>query len=185
MTHPNVLDRTTSTLVVIDIQDAYRAVAFEFERLLKAACRLIDAAALLDIPVIATVQYPKGLGPLVPEISSRLPAGTPVIEKLSMSCCGVPAFTEELASTGRQQVVVCGLEAHACVSQTVHDLLAAKYQAHVVHDAISSRHEVDCRIGWQKMLASGAIPTTVETVCLEWVHTAEAPEFKAVQRLIR
>lgn len=185
VTHPRILDRTTSTLVVIDVQTSYRSVAYEFDRMLIAVNRLIEVAALLDIPLIATVQYPKGLGQLVPEITCRLPLGTPVIEKLSLSCCGTAGFAEEIASAGREQVVVCGLEAHACVNQTVHDLLAQDYQVHVAHDAISSRHEADYRIGWQKMIGSGAVPTSVETACLEWVRTAESPEFKEVQRLIK
>lgn len=185
MSHPRVLDRKTSTLIVIDVQASYREVAHEFERMLTGVTRLLEVAALLDIPVIATVQYPKGLGELVPEISSRLPAGTPVVEKLSLSCWGTAAFIEEIASAGREHIVVCGLEAHACVNQTVHDLLAENYDVHVIHDAISSRHPADCHIGWQKMTGSGAVPSTVEMACLEWIRTAEAPEFKGVQRVIK
>jgi nicotinamidase-related amidase len=183
--HPRILDRTSTTLVVIDLQTSYRTVAFEFDRVVTATSRLVEAAGLLDIPVIATVQYPKGLGQLIPEVTCRLPPGTPIIEKLSMSCCGAVAFAEEIASAGREQIVICGLEAHACVNQTVHDLLAEDYQVHVVYDGISSRYERDYRIGWQKMIGSGAVPTSVEMACLEWLKTAEAPEFKTIQKLIK
>ena len=82
-------------------------------------------------------------------------------------------------------MVTCGLETHACINQTVHELLQRGYQVHVPFDAISSRFEHDYRIGWEKMIGSGAVPTTVEMVCLEWVRTAEAPEFKAIQKLIK
>ena len=102
-----------------------------------------------------------------------------------MSCCGQPAFVDHLCALGRQQVVVCGIEAHACINQTVHDLLDRGYMVHVPYDAISARSETDLRVGWEKLIGSGAVPATVEMVCLEWVRTAEAPEFKAIHRLIK
>lgn len=185
MSHPRILDRGNSLLVVIDVQESYRGVAFDFARVQRGAERLIDAARLLGVPVVATVQYPKGLGPMISELSDRLPADAPVIEKLSLSCCGEPGFVEALEASPRRQVVVCGLEAHACVNQTVHDLLARGYQVHVPRDAVSSRFEPDCAAGWNKMIASGAVESSVEMACLEWVRTAAAPEFKLVQRLIK
>ena len=116
------------------------------------------------MPVLATEQYPKGLGHIQPEVAEGFPAGTPVIEKMSMSCCGQPAFVDRLRALGRTQVVVCGIEAHACVNQTVHDLLDRGYQVHVPYDAISARSEHDYRIGWEKIIGSGAVPSTVEMV---------------------
>lgn len=151
----------------------------------RAVERLIEAAGVLGVPAIATVQYPKGLGQVVKEVRERLPETTPMVEKLSLSCCGEPAFADAVSASGRRQIVVCGLEAHACVNQTVHDLLAAGYQVHVPRDAISSRAAADYEIGWQKMVGSGAVPSSVEMVCLEWVRTAAAPEFKAVQKVIK
>ena len=82
-------------------------------------------------------------------------------------------------------MLVCGIETHACVNQTVHDLLDGGYRVHVPFDALSSRFDLDYRVGWEKLLGSGAIPTTVEMACLEWVRTAEAPEFKAIHKLIK
>jgi nicotinamidase-related amidase len=172
-------------VVVIDIQESYRTVAFEFDRVSRAVGRLLDVAALLGVPAIATVQYPKGLGPLIPEVAERLPPGSPVVEKLSLSCIGAPEFGASFDRTGRRQVVVCGLEAHACVNQTVHDLLAQGYPVHVPRDGVSSRFAGDFEIGWQKMIGSGAVPTSVETVALEWIRTAAAPEFKGVQGIIK
>ena len=96
-----------------------------------------------------------------------------------------PRFVELLERTRRRQIVVCGIEAQACVNQTVHDLLERGYQVHVPYDAISSRFEHDYRIGWEKMIGSGAVPSTMEMACLEWVRTAEAPEFKAIHKLIK
>jgi len=185
MSHPRVLDRTQSALVVIDVQEAYRGVTFDHERMLRGVRRLIEAAKLLGVPVLATEQYPKGLGHLLREVLEVCPAGIEVIEKRSISCCGEPRFNAALSALARSQVVVCGVEAHACVNQTVHDLLAQGYGVHVPHDAVSCRFESDHRVAWEKMMASGAVPTTVEMACLEWVKTAAAPEFKALQTLIR
>jgi nicotinamidase-related amidase len=185
MSHMRVLDRTQSALLVIDVQEAYRGRTAEHDRMLRGVCRLIEAAKLLGVPILATEQYPKGLGHLMREVTELLPAGLEAIEKVSLSCCGEPLFAARLSGLERKQIVVCGLEAHACVNQTAHDLLEQGYCVHVPFDAISSRFETDCRTGWGKMIGSGAVPTTVEMACLEWVRTAAAPEFKALQKLIK
>ena len=185
MSHPRTLDRAQSVVVVIDVQEAYRGRTVEHERTVRGVRRLIEAAKVVGVPLLATEQYPKGLGHLVPEVAEGLPAGSTVIEKLSMSCCGAPAFVDALRALQRTQVVVCGIEAHACVNQTVHDLLEAGYRVHLPYDAISARFEHDYRTAWDKMLGSGAVPSTVEMVCLEWVRTAAAPEFKAIQKLLK
>jgi nicotinamidase-related amidase len=185
MSHPRVLDRAQSALVVIDVQEAYRGRTIEHERMVRGVRRLIEVATIIGIPILATEQYPKGLGHLVAEVAEAFPADVEVIEKLSMSCWGEPRFAERLGALQRRHVVVCGIEAHACVNQTVHDLLEHGYQVHVPFDAISSRVEADYRVGWEKMIGSGTIPSTVEMACLEWVRTAAAPEFKAVQKLLK
>lgn len=183
--HARLLDRRDSALVVIDIQEGYRNHTVEHERMVASVCRLLEAAKIMGVPVLVTEQYPKGIGHTQSEVAERLPPGQPVIEKLSMSCWRQPAFAAQLVALQRPQVVVCGIEAHACVNQTVHDLLAQGYQVHVPLDALSARSECDYRVGWDKMIGSGAVPTSVETVCLEWVRTAEAAEFKAIHRLIK
>ena len=185
MAHPRTLDRSDSLLVVIDVQEGYRGLTVAHARMQKGVQTLIQAAVLFGIPMIATEQYPKGIGHLVPEVAGLLPEGTPLIEKMSMSCCGQPAFVDEVRRSDRHQVVVCGIEAHACINQTVHDLLDTGYQVHLPYDAISSRFEHDYRIGWDKMIGSGAVPSTVEMACLEWVRTASSPEFKQLHRLIK
>lgn len=185
MSHPRMLDRSQSVLVVIDVQEAYRGKTVEHDRMVRGVRRLIDAAQIVGVPILATEQYPKGLGHLVPEVTQGLTADAPVIEKQSLSCCGEPMFVAALTALRRTQILVCGIEAHACVNQTVHDLLDGGFQVHVPYDAISSRSEHDYRIGWEKMVGSGAVATTVETACLEWVRTAAAPEFKSVQKLLK
>ncbi len=180
-----MLERQASVLVVIDVQEGYRGLTVAHERMQRGVQTLIRAAAVFGLPVIATEQYPKGIGHLVPEVAALLPEGTPVVEKVTMSCCGAPEFVERLRATGRRQVVVCGIEAHACINQTVHELLDLGFGVHVPWDALSSRFEHDYRVGWEKMIGSGAVPTTVEMTCLEWVRSAAAPEFKQIHRLIK
>jgi nicotinamidase-related amidase len=185
MTHPRVLERDASVLLIIDVQEGYRGHTLEHDRMVRSVRRLLEAAKLMRVPVIATEQYPKGIGHTQPEVAEGFPADCRVIEKMSMSCCGEPAFVDRLRALGRKQVVVCGIEAHACVNQTAHDLLDRGYTVHVPYDAISARFESDLRVGWEKLIGSGAVPSTVEMVCLEWVRSAEAPEFKAIHRLIK
>lgn len=180
-----MLDRARSALVVIDVQEGYRGHTVEHERMVRGVRTLLDAAALFEIPVIATEQYPKGLGHTQPEVADGFPAAMPVIAKLSMSCCGQPRFVAAVEALARPQLVVCGIEAHACLNQTVHDLLARGYQVHVPRDAISARREADLHAGWEKVVGSGAVPATVEMVCLEWVRSAESPQFKAIHALIK
>jgi nicotinamidase-related amidase len=185
MEKSRMLDRNDCILVVIDVQEGYRNQTFEHERMVACVCRLVEAAKVMEVPMLVTEQYPKGLGHTQAEVAAAFADEQAVFEKMSMSCCRQPAFAERLTALGRFQVVVCGIEAHACVSQTVHELLEQGYQVHVPYDAISARFQTDYRIGWEKVIGSGAIPSTVEMVCLEWVRTAEAPEFKAIHRLIK
>ncbi len=185
MAHPRVLERDESVLVIIDVQEGYRGHTIEHDRMVHSVRRLLEGAKLMGVPVVATEQYPRGLGHTQREVADGFPPDVRVIEKLSMSCCGQPAFVDRLRLLSRSQVVVCGIEAQACVNQTVHDLLDRGYTVHVAHDAISARSEHDLRAAWEKMIGSGAVPATVEMVCLEWVRTGEAPEFKAIHRLIK
>ena len=187
MTAPRsrMLSRADSVLVVIDVQEAYRNLTVDHERMVGNVRRLIEAAKVVSVPILITEQYPKGLRHTQPEVAECLPTGQEIIEKMSLSCWRQPQFATRLTALRRSQVVVGGIEAHACINQTVHDLLEQGYQVHLPADAISARFERDYRIGWEKMIGSGAVPSTVEMVCLEWVRTAESPEFKAIHRLIK
>ncbi len=183
--HSRLLDRDGAALVVIDVQEAYRSVLHEYERVARATAVLVQGAAALGLPVLVTEQYPKGIGHTVAEVAEHLPRDLTPVEKLTMSCCGTPAFVSRLADLHRRQVILAGIETHACVNQTAHDLLAGGYAVHLVRDATSSRRAADAAIGWEKMLAAGVVPASVESALLELIRTAEAPEFKVIQRLIR
>ncbi len=185
MPSPALLDRSATVLVVIDVQEAYRRVLDGWSTVVPACALLIRGAAILGVPILVTEQYPRGLGHTVPEVATALPAGTTPIEKMSMSCCGNRGFLEALAAFGRRQVLVAGIETHACVNQTVHELVAAGHQVHVARDATSSRRPRDVGPAWDKMRAAGMLPTTGEQALLELVRTAEAPEFRDLQRLLK
>jgi nicotinamidase-related amidase len=183
--HPRLLDRGAAVVVVIDVQEAYRRVLHDWEPVVRAVSVLVQGATALGVPVLTTEQYPKGLGHTVPEVAEYLPRGVTPIEKLSLSCCGTPLFLSTLAHLRRRQVILAGIETHACVNQTAHDLIAAGYAVHAPRDATSSRHAADAAIGWDKILGAGGVPATVESALLELVRTAESPDFKVIQRLVR
>jgi hypothetical protein len=149
---------------------------------LEDACRrLIDAAKLLDIPVSATEQYPKGLGHTVESLTDGL--GTPV-EKLRFS--SVPSFDwmSDVTHGGRHQIVVAGMETHVCITQTALDLVARGFDVHVPADAVSARKTLDHDTALRRLQAEGCTMTTWESVLFEWCETAEAAEFKAISKLV-
>jgi nicotinamidase-related amidase len=185
MRHPDLLDRDRTVLVLIDLQEGYRSVLDGWSDVVHASTLLIRGAALLGVPLLVTEQYPRGLGHTAAEVLEHFPNNTPVIEKLTMSCAGASRFVESLRALGRDQVLVAGIETHACVNQTVHDLLALGYQVHVARDATASRCPVDTAPAWAKMRAAGMLPTIGEQALLELVRSAEVPEFKPLQRLLK
>ena len=185
MRHPALLDRDRSLLLLIDLQEGYRTALYDWERTVAASILLLRGATLLGIPVLVTEQYPRGLGHTASEVAAHLPPGLEIVEKRTMSCAGAPDFMARLAATGRRQVVVAGIEAHACVNQTVHDLLAARYDVHVARDATSSRRLADVGPAWEKMQAAGMLPTSSEQALLELIRDADAPDFKPLQRLLK
>jgi len=180
-----LLDRDDTVLVVIDVQEAYRDKTVEHARMVERVRRLIAAARIFAVPIVVSEQYPQGLGHTQAEVVEELPPQRQLIEKMTMSCCAQPSFARLLADLRRWQIVVCGIEAHACVNQTVHELLERGYQVHLPWDAISSRFQRDADVAWEKMIGSGAVPSSTEMICLEWVRSAAAPEFKAVHKLIK
>jgi len=179
------LDREHAVLAVIDVQQ--RLVPSMDHKVYDAVRRNIDlllrGAELLGVPVVATEQYPRGLGPTVEELAAACTAK--VIEKLSFGCCGETAFPDHLRELGRSQVLVTGMEAHVCVYQTVLGLLGAGYRVHLVRDAVCSRGKTDYLAAMANAAGAGAVVTTAETALFQLLRTAAAPEFKAVSALIK
>jgi nicotinamidase-related amidase len=172
----SLLDRDRAALVVVDVQEAFRSYA-SFAGVAQACATLLQGARLLALPAIVSEQYPKGLGHSAPELGLRQ---EPRIEKSVFSAARAEGF--DLG--GRTQAVVCGIETHVCVSQTVHDLLDRGVEVHVPADAVGSRHTLDYERGLERLQRAGAVVSTVESVLFELLGSARAPEFKDVQRLI-
>jgi nicotinamidase-related amidase len=172
----SLLDRDRAALVVIDVQEGFRPYA-SFAGVAEGCAKLVQGAGILELPLLATEQYPKGLGHTAPEVG--LEQGQ-AIEKTVFSAARADRF--DLG--GRDQAIVCGIETHVCVSQTVHDLLGAGVEVHVVADAVGSRHQLDHERGIERLERAGAVVSTVEAALFELLERAGTPEFKAVQKLI-
>jgi nicotinamidase-related amidase len=172
----SLLERDKATLVVVDVQEGFRSYA-SFDDVAQACSKLVQGARILAVPRIVSEQYPKGLGHTAPEVGLEDESR---IEKSVFSAARADGF--DLA--GRTQAIVCGIETHVCVSQTVHDLLDRGIEVHVPADAVGSRHQLDYERGLERLERAGAVVSTVESVLFELLERAGTPEFKAVQRLI-
>jgi nicotinamidase-related amidase len=135
----------------------------------------------MDIPVVLTEQYPQGLGETVPEVAEHLPADVERLEKVRFSAAEAEGFDLE----GRGQAIVCGIEAHVCVNQTVLDLLDRGVEVHLAADAVGSRTEENRALGVHRAERAGAVLTSVETALFELLGGSDAAEFKEVQALVR
>jgi nicotinamidase-related amidase len=179
------LDRTKAAVLVVDVQSRLTPAMppDTLARVVKYARALIGAAKELGLPVLATEQYPKGLGETLPELRELLPS--PPLVKMHFSCGADPGFAAALETTGRRQVIVCGMETHVCVFQTVRDLVQMGYEVHLCSDAVSSRFEVHRTSGIELCRQAGAVITNAETVIFDLLHQAGTAEFKKVSPLVR
>ena len=185
MRHENTLDLGQTALAVIDMQESFRGPIQDFAELAARVARVAHAAQLLGVPLVVTEQYPKGLGRTANEIRAVLPEGLEPIEKTAFSSCGASEFVSRLERAGARQVLLCGIEAHVCVNQTAHDLLARGYQVHVLADCVSSRTPQNKQVGLDKMMRSGALPSSTEMALFELMRDARHEQFKAIQKLIK
>jgi len=176
--------RAKAALAVIDIQERLLPAIFESERVVQNTLRLIKGARALQIPVLVTEQYKKGLGATIPAIAAEI-AGFAQMEKVAFSACGAADFEEAIESKNVSDVVLCGIEAHVCVSQTCLDLLDNGFRVFVVADAISSRSAENQRIGIERMRDAGAVIVSAEMVLFELLEKAGTEEFKQILTLVR
>ncbi len=172
----SLLARDRAALVVVDVQEGFRPYA-AFAGVARSCAKLVQAARILGVPTLVSEQYPKGLGHTAPEVGLQ---GETPIEKTVFSAARADGF--DLG--GAEQAIVCGIETHVCVSQTVHDLLEDGIEVHVPADAVGSRHDIDHQRGLERMERAGAVVSTVEAALFELLERAGTPEFKAVQKLI-
>ena len=175
-----MLERERTTVLVIDVQEAFRKGVDRFDEVAHGAGVLLQAARIMGLPAVVTEQYPQGLGATVPEVAEHLGDIEP-LPKTVFSGASADGF--DLG--GRDQVLMCGIETHVCVHQTAGELLAAGAEVHVAADAVSSRTALNREVGLQKMTAAGAVPTSIETALFEMLGRAGTDEFKQVQGLVK
>ncbi len=168
-------------LLVVDMQGKLLTLIAGHQRVTWNCRRLIDGAKLLGVPVCGTEQYPQGLGPTTPVLAERV-GSMPAKKLFSARECA--ALIHAWRDRGIFKVLVCGIEAHVCVQQTVLDLLSLGYQVQVAVDAVSSRNDLDKQVAFRRMELSGATITTTEAVLFEWCEAAGTPEFKAISKLV-
>jgi nicotinamidase-related amidase len=179
---PELMSAADTALLVVDVQEKLIPAIRDHQRVVWNIRRLIDGAGVLGVQVLATEQYPKGLGGTVGELATLL---GDVPEKLSFSCCGCEETARQLESTGVHRVLVVGIESHVCVQQTVFDLMAAGYHVYVAVDAVGSRAAIDHETAIRRIDSGGATVTTTEAALFEWCREAGTPEFKQISALVR
>ena len=185
---PDLLQRDRSALVVIDMQERLMPAIAEGDAVTHAAGILIEAARHLEVPVVVTEQYPKGLGSTIDAISGRLPNDAAVVEKLTFSAARNHDFGAQIdvfKAGGRDHIVVCGVESHVCVMQTAADLDAQGCTVHIVADACGSRAPASKDAALARFGALGISRVTTEMAVFEWLEAAGTAEFKAVSRLVK
>ncbi|XP_069463089.1 isochorismatase domain-containing protein 2 isoform X2 [Ambystoma mexicanum] len=175
------LGQKSSVLFLCDMQEKFRHHIAYFPQVVSVAARMLQAARVLEMPIIVTEQYPKGLGPTVPEL------GADGLKKYSKTCFSMltPEVEAELGTIpDLHAVILCGIETQACIMSTTLDLLERGLDVHVVADACSSRSQVDRLLALSRVKQSGAFITTSEGVILQLVRDAAHPKYKEIQKLI-
>jgi len=178
---------TSSQLLLIDIQQQLgQAMPTKvLGRIVSNSVLLARSAALLDVPVLRTEQYPKGLGPTVADIVEALPGTCQSFEKTTFSSVGADGFVDALAQAGRQQIIITGMEAHVCVLQTALDLLSGGYDVYVVEDAVCSRRLENYQNALDRLRQSDVSVVSAESVIFEWLVDSRHDQFKSVQAMLR
>lgn len=180
------LERDKAVLVVIDVQEKL-TLAMDHKvlnRLTRNIGILLESAAELQVPVVVTEQYVKGLGATLAELKEK--AGTaPCYEKMAFSCCGSSEFVDKLKESGRTQIIITGMETHVCVLQTVIELRDAGFEVHLVKDAVMSRSKQNWQTAVDAMTLTGAVPTSTESVLFQLLKVAGTEEFKKLSKLVR
>jgi nicotinamidase-related amidase len=181
-----LLQPNQAALVVIDVQERLCAAMDQdkLRQLVKNTGILLESAQELAVPVIFTEQYVKGLGATLPELKEKAPAAA-CHEKMTFSCCGNEAFIDALRQTGRTQIIICGMETHVCVLQTVIDLLGDGYTVHVVKDAVISRSGDNKQTAIEAMTQAGAVPTCTESAVFQLLKVAGTDSFKKLSKLVK
>ncbi len=179
-----MLRRDDTVLALLDVQGRLATLMHDREALYRSLVTLVQGVQALGLPIVWMEQYPKGLGPTIPELAQLLNGQQP-LEKTCFSACGLAAFVAQLRATGRRQVLLAGIETHICVFQTGRDLLSLGYHVEVVTDGVSSRTAANRQLALDRLSAAGASLTSVEMCLFELLREAGSPEFRQISQLVR
>jgi nicotinamidase-related amidase len=169
-------------LLVVDVQEKLLEHIQDREGVIANSLRLVKGAKHLHMPVWATEQYPKGLGPTIAPIAELIPQRP---AKTTFHCCAVPQLLEQLYGRQIRHVTLVGIEAHVCVAQTALELLGLGFRVQVPADAVGSRHKIDWEFALRRIEHAGASVSTTEAVLFEWTERSDRPEFKAISALVK
>ena len=179
---PRRLSADRSAVLVIDLQEKLTPAVPSGEDVVQFTESLLEAADLLGVPSAATLQYPKGLGGLVDPLSDRFPAAE---EKLDFSAAVCRRALDRWVAQGRDQILICGIETHICVLQTVMDLVEEGLQPFVVAEVVAARGGWEHELAIEQIRDLGVVVTSVESVLFQWLGTANHPQFKAISRIVK
>jgi nicotinamidase-related amidase len=179
-----LMRRDQSLMLIVDIQEKLAPAILNAETAVANTTKLIHAAKHLSVPMLASEQYPKGLGRTIPTLRELLPPES-LFDKTHFSCLGESGVAERLQQQQRRQIIICGMEAHVCVLQTALDIKAAGFTTIVVADAVSSRCAENYELGLARMRDVGVTIVSTEMVLFEWIGQAGTPEFRALLPLIK
>jgi nicotinamidase-related amidase len=180
--HAKQMTAGDTALLVIDVQEKLLPLIAQRAGLVRNIAFLIDAARLLNMPVTATEQYPKGLGPTTADLARRLPDRP---EKTAFSSCAIASVVDGFHRSARPKVLLAGIETHVCVLHTALDLLAFDFRVFIAVDAVASRFAVDHDVALRRLENAGAVLTTAEGAAFEWVGGAGHQQFKAISQLVQ
>lgn len=173
-------------LLIVDVQERlFNAMDAERrEDMIRNIKVLAHTSRRLGVPIVLTEQYPKGLGPTLPELRELLHDVTP-FEKTAFSCCAEDGFVDRLRATGAEDVIVVGMEAHVCVLLTALDLLDTGYHVTVAADAVCSRTRANAKLGIAEARQAGAVVSATETVVFRLLRRADTDVFREISKLLR
>lgn len=183
MAHPHLVSFADTGLLVIDVQEKLFHMTARHEVVERDILFMLDVANAVQLPVLATEQYPKGLGSTIASIASKVSGSRP--DKLSFSCCGNPEVVQFFKREVRPKLILVGIETHVCVQQTALDLLTQGFQVFLPVDAVTCRYPQDHHMALRRMEQAGITLTTVEALAFELVGAAGTPEFKAISKLVQ
>jgi nicotinamidase-related amidase len=187
MIHASRMATGDTALLVIDVQEKLLPKIHAAATVGHNIAFLIDAARLLHVPVSATEQYPKGLGPTVPELARRLRGDNQemIPNKVAFSSCAVANIVDGFYRDARTQIVLAGIESHVCVLHTALDLLGLNFRVYVAADAVGSRYPIDHEISLRRMEQAGCVLVTSEMCVFEWLGGSQHTQFKAISQLVQ